>query len=702
MSDISDWDAVPVKASASKAQASSSSNTSDWDTVPVKAISSQQVATPITGSAGAQQKQRIMANADQMRKDIVGGNVAAPGIGILEGVGNIVSGMGSSIVGGLAGGARTLYNLAAGEGIDKSTDLGAQTVRAVQDAGTYQPRTAGGKLASELASAPINAVKAMSSSIGGDVGQVVNGQQGRIAGEAIGDVAPDIAGAVIGGRVALARPAPVLRPMPELPATPVVSNVPAYIRKTQVDFQNTKAAGRPAVNPVTPAGTTQTVPVAEAAQTATPTAVQAPAPTAPVPTPQIASAIQKAGQAVDPLAAARHTEASSLPVPMELTKGQASGDVNQLSKEQNMRGANPQIAQRFNAQNGQLIENVNTIRESASPDVTAVNHVENGQALIDSYKAKDAALSKDISAKYKALEEANGGQFPVDGKAFVEEADRALSKKMKGRYVPPEIKADMDTFRNGEQMTFENFENMRTNLAADARKAESHGDGNRAYAISIVRDALESLPITGESAAIKPLADIARSAAKARFDLISKDPAYKAAINDSTAADDFINKFVINGKVDHVKTMRTNLANDPLSGQTIAAGTVNYLKSRAGLVGDTGNFSQAGYNKALRAVSPKLDQLFQPEHAQQLQTLGNVARYTQEQPRGSYVNNSNTFVAGAANLAKGTAEGAANVAAHGIPVGTWVRKGLEKRAEAKAVKEALAPGAGIKLSDFPK
>ncbi|MDE3023803.1 MAG: hypothetical protein KGI54_18460, partial [Pseudomonadota bacterium] len=364
------------------------------------------------------------------------------------------------------------------------------------------------------------------------------------------------------------------------------------------------------------------------------------------------------------------------------------------------RGSQPALAQLFNNQNGDLVKNVNAIRDAAAPDVTAVNHVESGQALIDSYKAKDAVLNADISAKYKALEDANGGSFPVDGKAFVDAADQALAAKMKGRYVPPEVQADMDAIRDGGPMTYENFENMRTNLAAEARKAERAGDGNRAMATSIVRDALESIPMTGESAAIKPLADAARSAAKTRFDLMKSDPAYKAAVNDNVAPDDFINKFVVNGKVDNVKAMRANLADDPLAGQTIAAGAINFLKNRAGLVGDTGNFSQAGYNKALQALSPKMDQLFDPKQAQQLKTLGNVARYTQEQPRGAYVNNSNTLVGSLANNAKDLALGALDIKTLGAT--KVIRNTMQKRSMNKSIAESVKPAAGTtKLSSFP-
>ncbi len=60
-----------------------------------------------------------------------------------------------------------------------------------------------------------------------------------------------------------------------------------------------------------------------------------------------------------------------------------------------------------------------------------------------------------------------------------------------------------------------------------------------------------------------------------------------------------------------------------------------------------------------------------PDQPETLEQLGNVARNTQFQPRGSFVNNSNTFVSQAAEAAKSGIEGAINVKAGGIPIGTW-------------------------------
>jgi hypothetical protein len=110
----------------------------------------------------------------------------------------------------------------------------------------------------------------------------------------------------------------------------------------------------------------------------------------------------------------RHIEADSLPFPVRLTEGQATGDIVKLSNEQNRRGKDPQLAQRFNEQNGQLVENIGEIRQRAAPDVYGTKTIENSQGIIDAYKDIDGNLNKVINADYQALRDAAGGPFPVD------------------------------------------------------------------------------------------------------------------------------------------------------------------------------------------------------------------------------------------------------------------------------------------------
>jgi hypothetical protein len=397
----------------------------------------------------------------------------------------------------------------------------------------------------------------------------------------------------------------------------------------------------------------------------------------------------------------RHIEADSLYVPVRLTEGQATGDIVKLSNEQNRRGKDPQLAQRFNEQNGQLVENIGEIRQRAAPDVYGTKTIENSQGIIDAYKALDETKNTDIRAAYKALEDANGGQFPVDGATIAKNAEAALGKKLKTEFLPPSIAKQLERFKT-EPMTFEQFEAMRTNLASEIRKAERSGDGNAAQASSIVRQALEDLPLQGGAFALKPLADKARNLAKTRFDLLKKDPAYKAAVDDAVAADKYLDKFVVNGVNKNVQTMVNNLGRNSEAHQHMAAGTINWLKDKAGIVDETGNFSQAGYNKALKRLDDvkNVQEIFNPETASQLKTLGNVARYTQAQPRGAFVNNSNTLVGSLAQKASGLAQAGVekglNAAVPFMQLGTSVMEMRARRAAEAETRKALELGAGTK------
>lgn len=408
---------------------------------------------------------------------------------------------------------------------------------------------------------------------------------------------------------------------------------------------------------------------------------------------------------VNPEALDRHLEADSLPVKVRLTKGQATQDPVLISDEMNRRGKDPEFASRFNEQNQQLIDNLDEIRRETSPGVVGNDPIQNGQQIVDSYKTIDQAARDEIAAAYKAARDVNGGELPMDAQAFTKAADVALKKNMKARYVPSEIAADLAEIRETGSMNFETFENLRTNLAAEARKAERSGDGNAAAAVNLVRDAIENVEPLGKAKEVKPLFDKARSMAKARFDRLRADPAYKAAIEDSAEigqasplADQFVEKYIVKGKGAHLDRMRENLSNDAAAHEVISAAALNYLKAKSGvnLYTNEGNFSQAGFNRALSEITPKIDRLLSPQAAEQVQTLGNVSRYVQAQPRGSFVNNSNTTVAAhAANIAKGAVERGVNAILPGADLGTLGREKLARRAEKKEVEEALKPGAGI-------
>lgn len=645
----------------------------------------------------------------------------------------LASGALAAPIAGLAGIVGSLLPGEAGQG--------ARYVKNVQEAMTYQPTSEGGKKVMEGVGTVLeNLIEKPTEAIGSGVAELYGPAAGAVTKGALqaapgllglrGGKPPAISGVVremapaaevvatdiptIVRRQAEARRAAEAGAQPMAAAPEAAPGAPAIAgRQTYQELQNTLNAQRAAAQGMPPAPVTVAAPEmgkvsAGAAVTPNETIIYQ-ALTGSSPELQLALKDIPVTKTNLPILQ-RHIEADSLPVPVRLTEGQATGDIVKLSNEQNRRGQEPALAQRFNEQNNQLVENISAIRERAAPDVYGTKTIENSQSVIDAYKALDQSKSTAIRSAYKKLEDANGGQFPVDGKTLANNADNLLAKKLKTEFLPSSIRSQLERFKAGEQMTFEQFEALRTNLAAEMRKAERAADGNAEMALSIVRQAAEELPLQASVAKnLKSIADSARSLAKQRFDMLKKDPAYKAAVNDTVPADKFIDKFVINGVNKNIKTMVDHLGKNSEAHQNMAAGTVNWLKTKAGIVDETGNFSQAAYNKALKHLDDvkNLNEIFTPESASQLKTLGNVARYTQAQPRGAFVNNSNTLVGALADRAAGLTEAGLNLAfggKYGIPVGSIAREHIKKIKSEKEVQQSLELGAGskTKLKDIGK
>jgi hypothetical protein len=512
---------------------------------------------------------------------------------------------------------------------------------------------------------------------------------GNVAGKAVGDVVTSATGAVKQGAKTLTE-SPVYQGL--------TNRAKGAVETMQEGFDMYKQANAPINKGAVPAGAS-----VGAAQTGNKAIVAEAISRA---SPELSQALSKINpDEINLRVLENHMDADSLPIPMKLTEGMATRDPKLFSDEMNSRAKNPQYANNYNELNRQLVENIDAIKDNASPNVYGTNVVENGQSLINSYLDLDIARKADIDAKYLALRDAAGGQIPIDGVKFANNAYASLRKELKTEFLPPSIKSQLDSFKDGAPMTFEQFEAMRTNLASEMRKADRAGDGNAEFALGKVREALEALPLVGETKDLKVLADAARSAAKQRFDTLESDKAYKAAVNGKVAPDDFINKFVINGKKNDIDTMVAHLGADSQAREVMAAGIVNWLKSKANISGDgTGTFSQSGFNKALQSVDPKILNIVGPEVNQQLKALGKTARNIQERPAGAYVNESNTFTSALGEKTANVLEKGANYVLGGniVPVGTMARNAITGAKESAQVKKSLKPAAGVQLKDIGK
>jgi hypothetical protein len=412
------------------------------------------------------------------------------------------------------------------------------------------------------------------------------------------------------------------------------------------------------------------------------------------------------GQPINHEVLARHVDAESLPVPIKLTEGQATLDPDLISTEMNGRGkSQPTVSPDFYNQQGKaLTANLEAIRSNVAPDVSAVHPTDMGQTLIDRYKAMDEPIVQDIDAKYQALRDANGGQFPVDAGQLLNNVRAALRKELLSNDAPASQMSELERLASDGNMTMEDFLSLRRNLGNVARTAT---DGNTRTAAGIMTRQLEALPLSSEASALKPLADQARVAARERFSRIDADPAYKAAVNDgvpigepSPVADKFVRNYVTgdNARLANIKQMKANLGNDPVASQTIAASTLDHLQQAAKVDGETGKFLADGYGKRVTSLSPKLGDLVGQDAAQQLQQVARVSKYTSAQPRGSYVNNANTLVGRLSEMGKAGVSSFA--ATKTLGASKVVEKGIEAMKAGSAARRATSPGAGISIKDM--
>lgn len=466
--------------------------------------------------------------------------------------------------------------------------------------------------------------------------------------------------------------------------------------------------------------------------------------------PELKDTISKASN-IHSEAIRRHIDAETLPLPegespMRLRAGQATRNDQQISDEINLRGdpdTSDLLANSITDQNEKLGMSMGEIRRRANPDRVQLSNADHGQTSVDAIKSLDNAAVLDTRAKYKALEDAAGGAMPIDTGTTIRQIQEQLKKKLltKTAADEPAISEVMDTLASGQPMSFETFNSALSNLA-EVQRAK----GSPAAAATVVRNSLESMPLTEEASKLKGMRDIAASAAKKRFDTIEQNPAYEAAINDnvpkgpdglhrigtpSPLADSFMDTYFLgNGKtasrayVDRIKQV---MSHHPDFAPSIEASALNKLRDSAKLDEfDEGNFASANFRNTHKAMAPKADVLLSPQTAEHVEHLRRVSDDVSHVGKSNTINRSNTALTlqryGAQYPEtpgiKGTLAdyGTDLVAAHMGPVPYGIKKIgskiLSAAKDAKAVKatqaaklkfaqDATAAGAGIDIPATP-
>lgn len=398
---------------------------------------------------------------------------------------------------------------------------------------------------------------------------------------------------------------------------------------------------------------------------------------------------------------------------INLTRGQRTGDTQTYASEWNRRGETSTLGEHFNDQPRQFKAAFdNTIRRNA-PDIFETEPSAIGQLEINALVAKDKIRTDAISAAYKALQDANGGQFPIDIGTLQGNINQNLLKNLKTNHLSSAIASDLAEFYKNP--TFESYEALRTNLANEMR---SSSNGNARAAAYIVRDELERLPVFGENSTspqavqLKALADDARKLVRERQAIIKSNPAYRAAIGEaadlaeavstgeSLRADKFHQKFVSNASPEAIRRLRAEIADDAMASQAMTAGELRVAMRKAGLATDVPDLNPKTLSNYIYDNKARLQEALGPEAMQDLMEIAALSSKV-GMPKSGTFNYSNTFSSQLAEMAKQGLAGAAEAKLATMTSGASIlpisagKQWMQKMNKEGFAREAVNPYAGL-------
>lgn len=390
---------------------------------------------------------------------------------------------------------------------------------------------------------------------------------------------------------------------------------------------------------------------------------------------RVATQLQRTGT-VDPAALMRSQDFAELGI--QPTLGQVTRDAGQFAKERNVRGLESlgnRLLQRFSDQNQRLQGVVGGLRGNPAEPFQA------GEALSTALQGVDERMRQQVSAAYQAARQSSGKDLnvPLTGLA----QDYASVVKNFAEKVPGGVRNQFESLglTSGTQRKTFSVDDAESLLKVINDNMGSDRATNTA--LGQLRDAVKNAVLSADDQG--GVYAGARRLAAQRFQLQDAIPALKAAADGTVAPDDFVRRFVVQGKTNDVRQLANLLRqNSPEAFQEARAQIGNELSRSAfgtNAAGDT-IFSPNRYAEGLRRLgSQKLGAFYTPEEVAQIQRVGRVGAYINSQPAAAPVNTSNTAGAVASMVGDLTSK---------VPVIHPLGTALQKYANKQFVNSALA------------
>lgn len=342
----------------------------------------------------------------------------------------------------------------------------------------------------------------------------------------------------------------------------------------------------------------------------------------------------KAGRRLDPATVMRADDFKALGVVP--TKGQITRDATQFAAERNLRGvsgAGQPLMDRFASQNQRLAE----LLDPKAPKEA----FQAGELISNTLKSADEGMRGKVSALYRAARQESGKDATVPLQGLAQDAAGVLDDF--GDKVPGAVRSRLASFGilGGNQSKVYSPEEADKLLKLINDHVGADAATNRA--LDRLRSAVKRTMTEG---GVDDVFAGARSAAAKRFELHDLIPALDDAAQGKSAPDDFVRRFIVNGKAKDVQAMAELLRQtNPEAADEARKQLAAVLQRSAFGENKAGDklFSPERFAQTLRNIgSEKLKAFFSPGEIEQFHTISRVGAYINSTPSAAPVNTSNT------------------------------------------------------------
>lgn len=345
----------------------------------------------------------------------------------------------------------------------------------------------------------------------------------------------------------------------------------------------------------------------------------------------------KQGTKLDAATLLRKGDFEGLGIPF--TQGQITRDPTQFARERNLRGVagiGDPLMQTFELQNKGLQSKVGALATGAVERTTA------GEQISGALKITDDQLRGKVGALYQAARESSGKDLEVPLTGLAQDAAKVI-EDFEDK-VPTAVRNKLGQYgilKVGDQTKLFTFDEANKLLQTINDHVGSDATINKA--LSKLRDAVKNAMLDSGS---DDVFSAARKAAAERFKLQDAIPALKAAANGEVAADDFVRRFVVNGKADEVKGLAKILKVTSPEAYAQARAQLGAELQRAAfgenVAGDK-IFSPERFATKLREIgTEKLSAFFTDLEIAGIQRAARAGAYINSIPGAAAVNTSNT------------------------------------------------------------